>query len=172
MVIWSSALKPTSASAMDSLTFCTAFNTPFPRKRFASPSRSSTASNSPVDAPDGTAARPNAPSSKMTSTSTVGLPRESITSRPMISVISNVTFSCITDELPRNAVAEWIIKLRVERDRRKSYSVFLVKAKGWGQSFALLSHGLSSSRRARFGSRSHRWESSTRSVSRVGTMPR
>ena len=41
------------------------------------PSRSSTASWTPVDAPDGTAARPSAPDSSRTSTSTVGLPRES-----------------------------------------------------------------------------------------------
>jgi hypothetical protein len=39
------------------------------------PSRSSTASNSPVDAPDGTAARPAAPDFSTKSTSTVGLPR-------------------------------------------------------------------------------------------------
>ena len=43
----------------------------------ASPSRSSTASWAPVEAPDGTAARPSAPDSSPTSTSTVGLPRES-----------------------------------------------------------------------------------------------
>ena len=41
------------------------------------PSRSSMASNSPVDAPDGTAARPGAPERRTSSTSTVGLPRES-----------------------------------------------------------------------------------------------
>ena len=41
------------------------------------PSRSSTASNSPVEAPEGTAAQPRAPESSTTSTSTVGLPRES-----------------------------------------------------------------------------------------------
>src|SRR5674536_383728 len=40
-------------------------------------SRSSTASYSPVDAPEGTAARPTTPDSSSTSTSTVGLPRES-----------------------------------------------------------------------------------------------
>ena len=49
-----------------------------------SPSRSSTASCSPVDAPDGTAARANVPSSSATSTSTVGLPRESRISRAPI----------------------------------------------------------------------------------------
>ena len=60
----------------------TAFVTPLPRYRFLSPSRSSSASRCPVDAPDGTAARPKAPPSSVTSTSTVGLPRESMISRP------------------------------------------------------------------------------------------
>ena len=64
------------SGAMISLTFSTAFSTPFP-KNSAPPSRSSTASCSPVDAPEGTAARPMAPLSVNTSTSTVGLPRES-----------------------------------------------------------------------------------------------
>src|SRR5690606_3419543 len=41
------------------------------------PSRSSTASYSPVDAPEGTAARPVNSFSRVTSTSIVGLPRES-----------------------------------------------------------------------------------------------
>src|SRR5262249_33918753 len=57
--------------------------------RAASPSRSSRASRSPVDAPEGTAARPNAPPSSVTSTSTVGLPRESRISRPWTWVIFN-----------------------------------------------------------------------------------
>src|SRR5205823_3260815 len=43
--------------------------------------RSSTASWAPVEAPEGTAARPVAPSSRLTSTSTVGLPRLSRISR-------------------------------------------------------------------------------------------
>ena len=47
------------------------------RRRRSPPSRSSTASCTPVDAPEGTAARPTAPDSSSTSTSTVGLPRES-----------------------------------------------------------------------------------------------
>ncbi len=42
-----------------------------------SPSRNSTASNTPVDAPEGTAALPTVPSSKYTSTSTVGNDLES-----------------------------------------------------------------------------------------------
>jgi hypothetical protein len=41
----------------------------------------------PVDAPEGTAARPMIPDSSSTSHSTVGLPRESMTSRPMMSTI-------------------------------------------------------------------------------------
>src|SRR4249919_594668 len=64
------------------LTLPTALRTPLPPYRDASPSRSSSASRSPVDAPDGTAARPNAPPASVTSTSTVGLPRESRISRP------------------------------------------------------------------------------------------
>ncbi len=39
------------------------------------PSRSSVASNSPVEAPEGTAARPVDPERSAMSTSTVGLPR-------------------------------------------------------------------------------------------------
>uniref|UniRef100_A0A0N4ZDA9 LigA n=1 Tax=Parastrongyloides trichosuri TaxID=131310 RepID=A0A0N4ZDA9_PARTI len=53
-----------------------------------SPSRSSTASCAPVDAPLGTAARPKEPSSSVTSTSTVGLPRLSRISRPTMSMMS------------------------------------------------------------------------------------
>ena len=48
----------------------------------ASPSRNSTASKLPVEAPEGTAARPRAPLASSTSTSTVGLPRESRICRP------------------------------------------------------------------------------------------
>ena len=43
----------------------------------------------PVDAPDGTAARPNAPDSSPISTSTVGLPRESRIWRPCTCTISS-----------------------------------------------------------------------------------
>src|SRR5437867_4097130 len=82
---WSSrdcsvASWPTSAGAMILFTLSTAFRTPLPRYRFLSPSRSSSASCSPVDAPDGTMARPRTPSSRTQSTSTVGFPRESRTS--------------------------------------------------------------------------------------------
>ena len=66
-------------------TALTAFSTPLPPNRSLSPSRSSTASCAPVDAPDGTAARPVAPSARSTSTSTVGLPRLSRISRARMS---------------------------------------------------------------------------------------
>ena len=49
----------------------------------------------PVLAPLGTAARPRAPQQRVTSTSTVGLPRESITSRPR-------TFLMSVDDIRKN----------------------------------------------------------------------
>ena len=66
------------------LTFKTAVFTPIPKYRALSPSLSSTASCSPVDAPEGTIARDSVPSSNFTSTSTVGFPLESRTSRAKI----------------------------------------------------------------------------------------
>src|SRR6185437_4967591 len=74
---WSETSWPTRAGASTWLTLVTARRTPLPRKRDASPSRSSTASCSPVEAPLGTAARPRAPEASVRSHSTVGLPRES-----------------------------------------------------------------------------------------------
>jgi hypothetical protein len=53
-----------------------------------SPSRSSIASREPVEAPEGTAARPMTPDSSRTSASTVGLPRESRISRATTSTIA------------------------------------------------------------------------------------
>ena len=76
------------ASAMAPLTPRTASITPFPPQRALSPSRFSTASCAPVDAPDGTAARPKLPSSSVTSTSTVGLPRLSRIWRAWMSTIA------------------------------------------------------------------------------------
>src|ERR671915_2151841 len=73
---WSSTSAPCTASAISPLTFATAFVTPLPSQA-SPPSRSSVASNSPVDAPDGTAARPCAPERSTSSTSTFGFPRES-----------------------------------------------------------------------------------------------
>src|SRR2546428_12227011 len=72
---------------MTSLTFFTASRTPLPPNRLWSPSRSSTASCSPVDAPLGTAARPAAPLDRVTSASSVGLPRLSRISRARTAMI-------------------------------------------------------------------------------------
>ena len=74
---WSRASMPAIAGAISPLTLATACVTPLPRSSASSPSRSSSASCSPVEAPEGTAARPVAPERRATSTSTVGLPRES-----------------------------------------------------------------------------------------------
>src|SRR5690606_26662313 len=71
-------------------TLPTAWSTPLPAYRSGSPSRSSSASNSPVEAPLGTAARPAAPLSSTTSASTVGLPRESRISRARTSRIADM----------------------------------------------------------------------------------
>ena len=85
---WSAASKPAKASKISPLTASTAASTPLPPYRDASPSRFSTASCAPVEAPDGTAARPRDPSSRTTSTSTVGLPRLSRIWRARMSTIS------------------------------------------------------------------------------------
>ena len=92
-VAWSWAERPDTARASRRFTFSTAVRTPTPPKREASPSRSSTASYWPVLAPEGTAARPRAPSDRRTSTSTVGLPRESRISRARTSTIDAVMLS-------------------------------------------------------------------------------
>ena len=85
--IWFDASISMMAPEMISFTFATAFWTPLPRYRFLSPSRSSVASCSPVDAPEGTAALPTKPDESSTSTSTVGFPRESRISLALTSVI-------------------------------------------------------------------------------------
>ena len=71
---WSKASIPIIASAISVFTFSTACKTPCPKYLDLSPSLNSTASWTPVDAPDGTDALPIAPPSKNTSTSTVGFP--------------------------------------------------------------------------------------------------
>src|ERR1700685_4220603 len=65
---------PRTACAISPSTLATARVTPLPCQR-SPPSRSSVASNSPVEAPEGTAARPEAPERRTMRTSTVGLPR-------------------------------------------------------------------------------------------------
>src|SRR3974390_1185258 len=84
---WSAASEPQSVLAISALTWETALRTPLPRYLDLSPSRSSRASCSPVEAPEGTIARPEAPDSRLTSASTVGLPRESRTWRGRIGII-------------------------------------------------------------------------------------
>src|SRR5438105_11030196 len=75
---WSAASRLATDLAISLLALATALRTPLPRYLDLSPSRSSRASCSPVEAPEGTAARPSAPPSRTTSASTVGLPRESM----------------------------------------------------------------------------------------------
>ena len=97
---WSSASIPATADAISPFTFATAPLTPLPAHADP-PSRSSTASNSPVDAPDGTTARPDAPDASATSTSTVGLPRLSSTCRACTCLISLTGRLCLlVDPLP------------------------------------------------------------------------
>ena len=78
--LWLYAFIPIIFLAIFLFTFSTAFSTPFPIYLVLSLSRNSTASKLPVDAPDGTIATPNEPSSNKTSTCTVGFPLESSTS--------------------------------------------------------------------------------------------
>ena len=82
-----SGSAPFIASRIVVLTFFTAWDTPFPRYR-APPSRNSTASFSPVDAPLGTFATPIVPSVSSTFVMTVGFPRESRISSALILLIS------------------------------------------------------------------------------------
>src|SRR6266576_2958907 len=81
---WSSASHPWRAGAILPLTLATARFTPLPPNRLLVPSRNSHASCSPVLAPLGIDALPSAPLSTRTSTSMVGLPRESKISRAWI----------------------------------------------------------------------------------------
>src|SRR6266540_6814044 len=74
-----------SSGAMTSSTLLTALRTPLPPYRLLSPSRSSTASCMPVDAPEGTIAVPRALPASSSSTATVGSPRESRISRARMS---------------------------------------------------------------------------------------
>ena len=72
---WSAQSLPSSAGASTLFTLAMALLTPLPMYWLLSPSRSSSASKMPVEAPDGTAARKRPPAAVCTSTSTVGLPR-------------------------------------------------------------------------------------------------
>jgi hypothetical protein len=77
MPSWSRASMPSMAGAMRVVDVLDGLEDALAQVQALSPSRSSTASFSPVEAPEGTAARPMAPPRGTTSTSTVGLPRES-----------------------------------------------------------------------------------------------
>src|SRR5947199_304405 len=99
--ICSSADIPSSRGPITSFTFLTASSTPLPRNRFWSPSRSSTASCSPVDAPLGTAARPAAPLASVTSASMVGLPRLSRISRACTEMMVLIVAPTLAGGVPR-----------------------------------------------------------------------
>src|SRR5438128_10798684 len=86
---------------MTSLTFFTASRTPLPPNRLWSPSRGSTASCSPVDAPLGTAARPAAPLASVTSASMVGLPRLSRISRACTEMMVLMVAPTLAGAVPR-----------------------------------------------------------------------
>src|SRR5436190_15474341 len=101
---------------MISLTFLTASSTPLPPKRFLSPSRSSTASCSPVEAPLGTAARPAAPLDSVTSASMVGLPRLSRISRACTEMIVLMMARTL-------AVGAVRVNARLELNHRRAHAV-------------------------------------------------
>lgn len=90
---WSISFIPSSFGAMMVFTFLTALRTPLPPNRFLSPSRNSCASCVPVDAPDGTDAV-KIPESVCKSTSTVGLPRESMISLACTRLIACTEHHC------------------------------------------------------------------------------
>ena len=96
----SDASIPFKVSLMTVLMFSTAFCTPFPRYLALSPSRNSSASNSPVDAPLGAMPRPTTPPARTTSASTVGFPLESRISLPFTSSIFRLfTFRVLLSRL-------------------------------------------------------------------------
>src|SRR3990172_6237904 len=118
MPTWSNASFPNSSGAISLLILATAFETPFPIQRFLSPSRSSIASFSPVEAPDGTAARPQAPLSSVISASIVGFPRESKICRPLISRIALMLPPQAAEKDP--LLRRKIEHRRLEHPRRRS----------------------------------------------------
>src|SRR6201999_3536877 len=80
------------------------------------------ASKAPVEAPDGTAARPVLPSSRPTSTSTVGLPRESRISRATTTSMdgTSISFWDVTREVTQAEPCRCrvALALRQEPNRR------------------------------------------------------
>src|SRR5947199_405392 len=109
--ICSSADIPSSRGPITSFTFVTALRTPLPRHRFWSPSRSSTASCSPVDASLGTAARPAEPLASVTSASMVGLPRLSRISRACTEMMVLMVAPTLAGAVPR-------VNARPQREQR------------------------------------------------------
>src|SRR5262245_34295770 len=87
------------------MTALTACSTPLP-PYFGPPSLSSTASNAPVDAPLGTAALLCVPSSSTTSTSTVGLPRESRICLAWMASMDDKENSCVASLLLFGSLTE------------------------------------------------------------------
>src|SRR5690606_20551242 len=73
------------------------------------------ASRDPVEAPEGTEARPMAPDSSNTSHSTVGLPRESRISRPMISTIALMVVDCPAKKRGEGEKPDCIVQIRARR---------------------------------------------------------
>ena len=86
--------RPRRRSRISVLTAATAPRTPLPSYLSGSPSRRSTASREPVEAPDGTPARAAVPSASRTVTARVGRPRESRISSADRSTTSNVAIIC------------------------------------------------------------------------------
>src|SRR6185437_12254844 len=86
--------RPSRRSRISVFTDATAPRTPLPSYLPGSPSRRSTASREPVEAPDGTPARAAAPSESRTVTASVGRPRESRISSADKSTTSNVAIIC------------------------------------------------------------------------------
>ena len=94
IIAWSASaselqVRPRSRPAISPLTFPAAVSTPLPPYRPVSPSRSSTASRDPVEAPEGTPARAVVPSASCIVTASVGRPRESRISSAARSATSN-----------------------------------------------------------------------------------
>src|SRR5439155_26545386 len=103
---------PVTSFAIISFTFATALVTPRPRKRSFSPSRSSHASCSPLLAPLGTMALPVAPPASVTTASTVGLPRESMTWRPWTRTIFVIIISVLLLKYQHNTLSTGVNRKR------------------------------------------------------------
>ena len=93
--LWSKISKFFKFLDIVPLIFLTEFKTLFPKYSLFSKSLNSKASCFPVDAPDGTIAEAELPSSKKTSASTVGIPLLSKTCRPLILVIFAILYQLI-----------------------------------------------------------------------------